>query len=253
MRYMNFNDLRNQQNACIQQTYGGMPGISEHVGIGVSALLAFLYETGKLADLKTEPGVVQSYAWLWVNKSVYTIVASLTCAESGFYAESLSLNRSLSEALVQILYLIKHPAAVAQLPNTANGRKRKLSFRKMFEEVAPGYYDTAYFLSSEFIHPGLEGNVYKLQRGKDGQGQIDQGIVFKSDPLTHCFNELSMLILGLLRSFRLVYPTLALKPDTLAQCELAMESLQKVIDSHIELKGGKNDWHRLSEHLWNPS
>jgi hypothetical protein len=62
-----------------------------------------------------------------------------------------------------------------------------------------------------------------------------------------------MLILGLLRSFRLVYPTLALKPDTLAQCELAMESLQKVIDSHIELKGGKNDWHRLSEHLWNPS
>jgi hypothetical protein len=249
---MNFHDLRNQQNLVIQETHDIMPGVNEHIGIGISALLATLYETAKLSDVSTESGVVQSYAWLWMYKSVFTIAASLTCAESGFYNESLSLNRSLCESLVQILYLRRHPSDVAKLPSTANGRKRKLSFFSMFEEIAPGYYHTSYNFSSEFVHPGLGGNIYKLKRDELGNGQLDQGVLFKPDPLSHCFNELSMLILGYLRCVPLTYQSLKMKDATAKEWAAAVSSMQSVIDSHIKLKSGPNEWHRLSKPLWSP-
>jgi hypothetical protein len=252
MRYMNFNDLRNQQNQVIAETDEKAPGFNEHVGTGITGLLAALYETAHVPDISNQHGVVQSHAWLWIYQAVYTMVASLTCFESGFYSESLALNRCLCESLVHILYLKRHPSAVQKLPNMNNGRKRQIQLRTMFDEIAPGYYGTSYKFSSEFTHPGLAGNIYKLQRDQFGKGQVDQGVIFKLKPLTHCFNELSMLILGFLRCIPLVYPSLAMKEEALEAWTAGTSSMQAAIDSHIKLKGGPNDWHLLSEPLWNP-
>jgi len=151
-----------------------------------------------------------------------------------------------------MLYLAKYPAEVSKLPSLANGRKRKLSFFKMFEAIAPGYYGSAYALSSELLHPGLGSNVFKMNRDAQGRGYVDQGVVYKQDRMTHCFNELVMLILGFLRCVKFAFPGLVLLPATQIQMDTAIDDMQSVLDSHIQLKGGPNEWHRVSEPLWNP-
>ena len=122
----------------------------------------------------------------------------------------------------------------------------------MFEEIAPGYYDKYYGLSSEFAHPSLSGYVFKINRREDGTGFADSGIVFKEDRLTSCFNETLILMLGLLRAIDLVFPKASFTVATVQLLIDAETTLKAGIESHIKFKDGPSDWHILSEPLWMP-
>jgi len=178
--------------------------------------------------------------------------ASIHLAEVGFYVESYSLNRSLIETLVQVIYLAKHPEEIEKLPSIVEGKPRKLKFRTMFEEIAPGYYDTQYSLASEWAHPGWGSNAFKVTRDDAGDGTVDQGVVYKQDRFTHTFNELVMISLGFLRELTTLFPKTDWKDETLQTWQQAVDSMQEIIDMHIALKGGENNWHRLSRPIWNP-
>lgn len=121
-RYMNFSDIRQQQFQVAQQTNEEMPGLFEIIDLGLSAIIGILYETSKDFDVNTDSGKVQSAAWLWIYKSVFTMSASLQNAEFGFYSESLSLNRSVTETLVQIIYLRRLPNEIKKLPSLSSGK-----------------------------------------------------------------------------------------------------------------------------------
>ncbi len=252
MRRLNFQDIRSQQLEVALRTHAEMPGLFPWIDAGISSLISALYGTAKTPDPTTVAGKVQSAVWLWTYKSVYTLSASFQLAELGYYAESLSLNRSLTETLVQILYLRRHPEESEKLPNMASGKRRKLKFATMFEEIAPGYYGSHYTWASEFAHPGWGSNAFKMTRDNTGQGAIDQGVIYKADRFTGSFNEVVMFILGFLRALAAVFPISNWDPETRSDWNDGTTDLQAALDSHIAFKGGPNSWHSLSEPMWNP-
>lgn len=250
MRYINFRDIRRQQWDVAAETNQNMPGLFEHLDAGISAIITVLYETSKQPDPVDDLGKVRSASWLWIYKSVFTMCASIQLAEMGFYTESHSLNRSITECLVQILYLAKHPEDIGKLPGIKSGRK--LTFKKIFESIAPGFYEKYYRLNSTFTHPDWGSNALKMNRDETGRGFVDQGVVYKADGFTGTFNELVVLTLGFLRSTSILFSLSNLSQEVLHDLDSAIACMQVVLDSHMQFKGGPNEWHKLSEPLWNP-
>lgn len=244
--------FRMQETAVSEITRDKCRGFFEVIELAVNALIAALNEITGIPDVNTVSGTFQSLAWFWYLKVIYTIGATTNCFEHGYYNESLVLTRSISEHLVQVLYLCRHPEQVRDLPNLQNDRRRKISFKKMFDEIAPGYYDKHYWLNSEFAHPGLTCAGLKLNIDFDGTSFLDQGVVFKEDGVTRCFNGLLILMIGLLRSIDLVFPKANFTESTVQLLIDAEARLKWGIESHIEFKGGPNDWHTLSKPLWMP-
>ena len=251
-RHFTYGDFRSQEEINTKTTWQNCHGFIESIELGINALIAALNETTGIPDISTVFGEFQSLAWYWYLKVIYTIGATTNCFERGYYNESLILNRSVSEHLVQVLYLCRHPEQVRDLPNLQNGRGRKVTFKKMFDEIAPGYYDKHYWLNSEFAHPGLTCAGFKLNIEVDGNSFLDQGVVFKEDGVTRCFNGLLILLLGFVRTIDLVFPKANFSESTVQLLIDAEAKLKFGIESHIEFKRGPNDWHTLSKPLWMP-
>jgi hypothetical protein len=252
MRKMNFQDIRSQQVEVANLTHNEWPGIFDQIDIGISSMISALYETSKFPDPIYAAGRVQSAAWLWTYQSVYALSVSIHLAEVGFYTETFPLNRSLMETLVQIHYLERHPSEIDNLPKLSSGSGRKLKFSTMFEEIVPGYYAKYYKWASEFAHPGLGSNAFRMTRDNSGQGRLDQGVVYNSDRFTSSFNEFVILILGFLRILAILFPTSRWETNAFLKWKEGVISMQAVVDSHIVLKHGPNDWHKLTEPLWGP-
>jgi len=250
MNHLTFKDIQRQQLGVALQTHNEWPNLFESLNIGISGVMSALNETAKVPDLAKDSGRVLSMSWIWVYKSVFTMSSSILSAEMGYYAESVSLNRSVAEALVQILYLAKHPADIDKLPYIST--KRKLTFAWMFGKIAPNYYENYYHSASEFVHPGWGSNAFKMRRDNLGGEFIDQGVIYNADGFTRVFNELTVMTLGFLRALAILFPTSDWNPEALHEWREAVAEMQAALDRHILFTGGRNDWHNISEPLWNP-
>jgi hypothetical protein len=183
--------------------------------------------------------------------SIFAFTASLDLIEHGFYTQSIVVNRGLMETLVTLIYLTAAPTEIHRIPRAATKSRNPISFRERFEKIIPGYYETHYKLSSEFVHPGFASHILKMTQQPDGTAAPERGVVFNERSMSMCMNELSILLAGFLRAFtenfrdQLKFRE-AQHEETVRQ---ARRVLAELIDSHIRFVG-ENDWHRLTRPLW---
>ena len=155
------------------------------------------------------------------------------------------------ETLVTIIYLAAAPAEIHRISRAATKIRNPISFRERFDKIIPGYYETHYKLSSEFVHPGFASHILKVAQQSDGTAAPERGVVFNERSMSMCMNELSVLLAGLLRVFlekfsgQLKFRE-ARHEDSARQ---ARRALAELIDSHIRFVG-ENDWHRFTRPLW---
>jgi hypothetical protein len=250
MRHLRYSDIVQQEQLVTQTTRTRLPGFYEAFEGGIDRLLCLQQGLHRNTAVPTSPReIFESSAALWFFTVVFSFTGSVTLIENGYYAESIVLNRTITESLVQIRYFSIYPEEMKRLPSIT-GTSRKIQVKEMYEKIAPGFYDIWYKFSSEFTHAGKSAHVLKVTRDPaSGVAYGDPGIVYKEDWCSMCFNEALMLLLGYLRAFPITFPNV----DTMGgEFKESEQNLEALLNSHIQLKGGENDWHTLSKPFWKP-
>jgi hypothetical protein len=253
MSYLSSEYVNNVQRSRVRdETHAKFGRFYDELCGGVDALIFISYAFDLPASLPTSPEEkVGSYTQHCLYTSIFAFLASLDLIEHGFYSQSIVVNRGLMETLVTVICLADSPADIDRLPRASIKVQNPLRFRERFERTIPGYYDTHYRLSSEFVHPGHASHILKVIRRADGTSAPETGIVFNEQSMSMCMNELSILLAGFLRVFVEKFRgqlnfRLPIHEGLVREARVA---LAKIIDSHVQFKG-ENEWHRLTRPLW---
>jgi len=114
----------------------------------------------------------------------------------GSYLESLILLRHIIEGFVKLRYFTNHRDEIL---NHINGKNR-VRFKKMFDEIALGYYDFHYGkMLSDFAHGGFKAYMLRVEYYSQTEGRVKAGCEFDFkisgilifQVLTFCFGYLN--------------------------------------------------------------
>jgi len=257
MKYLRYSDIHKQQTQVSAFTRDRLPGFFQLFEEGIDALLSFQqnYPIGSSVPV-TPSERYRSSANMWFFSSIFSFSSSVSLIESGYYAESVIVNRTITETLVQLRYFAILPEEMVKLPSLSGNRRRLVQLKTMYEKIAPGFYDVWYKFSSEFAHAGVGAHIFKITRDPvSGIAVGDPGVVFKEDWCSACFNEVLMLLLGFIRAYGIAFPDarISLSSLILTEWKRVEDVLEDFVNQHIVLKGGANEWHSLSRPLWKPS
>jgi hypothetical protein len=257
MKYLRYSDIRRQQNEVSAYTRDRLPGFFRAFEEGIDALLTLQqnYPAGNSVPV-TPDERFRSSATLWFFSSIFSFSSSVALVENGYYAESVIVNRTITEILIQLRYFSILPEEMIKLPSLSGNRRRLVQLKTMYERIAPGFYDIWYKFSSEFAHAGVGAHIFKITRDPvSGVAVGDPGVVFKEDWCGACFNEVLMLLLGFIRAYGVAFPDArtSLPSLILTEWKRIENVLEDFVNQHIALKGGANEWHSLSRPLWKPS
>ena len=93
----------------------------------------------------------------------------------GYYLESLTLLRHIVEGFAKLRYFTNHRDEIL---NHINGKNR-VRFKKMFDELAPGYYDFHYGkMLSDFAHGGFKAYMLRVEYYSQTEGRVKAGCDF---------------------------------------------------------------------------
>ena len=202
----------------------------------------------------SEVGKYKAQARLWLHSATHSFRAEQKLALSGYYLEAEIIGRHLVEVLAKMRYFHAHPEKLDAFNLLTTGKPAPVSFKTMFDEVMPGYYEEYKFTLSYPAHGGSGASAYRIQRDLSGNRTLDTGVAYKEFWATAFINWQNVLLLGYLRTYKRLFPELISDLSASEQQELneVEAALEAAIKSHVEFKGGENSWHQATLAIWKP-
>ncbi|MGA2903082.1 MAG: hypothetical protein ABSD98_04575 [Candidatus Korobacteraceae bacterium] len=214
-------------------------------------LIEMLYATPALLTLSTEMDEFKSQARPWFHSSFCTFRASVILSNRGYYFEAQILHRHLIEILVKLRYFFLHPEKLKTFDSLATKKKARITWKAMFDEVLPGYYDEYSWSMSYVAHGGVGANAYRVTRDASGFGTADAGVAYKEFWAGAFANQTTVFLLGFLRTYQRILADSAssFSPELQKEISDVEALLESAIQSHIQ-HFGRNNWHDIVEPIW---
>jgi hypothetical protein len=254
MRHLTIQDIQVQETEVEDSSESALTGFAEYSNRFLNTLIELLYATPVLQTISSDADAVKSQARHWFHSSIFTFRAAFLLSNRGYYLESQILDRALIELLVKLRYFHKHPNEMKDFQSIATKKKNTISWKKMFEEVMPGYYADEYSWSLSYVaHGGVGANAYRMKRDHEDNRFADLGVSYKEFWAGASINQKTAFMLGYLRTYRKIFPELVdfLNPELRTELSAVEDFLEKSLKEHIARKGGPNEWHQSVHAIWN--
>jgi hypothetical protein len=256
-RLLNFDDILAGENRTIIHTRNTYRNVSSEIPLALNVLLQLNYFTGNCPDIKTDNGQFHSYCWHQYVNSPYSFRGCYMLWERGYYLEAGIIFRSLIERFIQIRYLHKNKNLVGQVwvgikPNAA--KVERITFKGMFESIAPGYYEAWYGkLLSGFAHSKLAANIFRIKRSSPTDGKVVMVPSF-DERGTMIINNVIPLLFGYLKFFPTLFPAgfKTIPNKLLAEYNESVDYLQGFMDG-FKIKFPKSlQWFKYMDKIIKP-
>ncbi len=126
--------------------------------------------------------------------------------------------------------------------------ERRVKFKVMFDEVAPGFYESLYKRDlSEFAHNGFASVMFRVNYISSESGRTTMGSEFSEDFCSYATNQLVVIIYGILNWIPNYFPkyTELVHKDTESKCKEALTWLKESMDQHITMKPVSKSYYEI--------
>ena len=151
-----------------QQAANRFYGVEVAMKLAVDAMPPLLKACGVTADVETDAGAFQSFAWHRFLQAPLSLRATYTLLERGHVQDALTLVRRHIETLAAIHYFALRPA---ELKGHRLG-ERRVNFKTMLNVVAPGLYGYYTNFLSEAAHSGGTVEAHLAMDSSDPVGGV---------------------------------------------------------------------------------
>jgi len=249
MHELNIYDIDGQELEVQDATQERLNHVVQEQRDAIDILIRFLYRLPINKAVESVKDEYQSMAFYWFYMSIFTFKSVLVLVERGYYHEANILSRNLIEVLVKMRYFEKYPDQLTE-ENRNNSKpetrgKRYIKFKTMFDKILPGYYERYKWMLSNPAHGGTGAILFKFDIKSATDIEADKGVVYNENQATCILNSLNVYLLGYIRFYKYLYPGVIdnFSEDLKSQLATVEATLLRRFESHIELKGGENDWH----------
>jgi hypothetical protein len=243
MELMNFNYLLETEEMTHTETIKKLQEWFLKYPEFINVLFEAAYFTGKVANPESAEGSFHAYAHHLILRYPYTMRGVIKLLESGYYYESTFLIRNMFEVLVQLRYFSKHHNKFNQ-----HVLGKRLRFRTMFDEIAPGFYETIYGIQlSEFAHGGFGSLIFRSNYSSPKDGTIFMGCKYDSNYCSYSFNLFFAAVSGILCFMPEFFPQyLSLAPkDVLNNRMIALKWLRIARRAHMKVNPKSEEYYKI--------
>jgi len=209
----------------------------------LDALFEVAYFTGMAKKIESPEGDFYAFGHHILLRFPYTIRATCVLIEKGFYFESLSLVRNLYESFFQLRYFHKHQDKI-----TNHVTNRRIKFKTMFEEIAPGYYDEIYGKQlSEFAHGGFSSLLFRSHYDSPDSGKILMGNQYEERGCTYSLNQVVPILYGILNYIPILFPQYPklVQESTEKKRKESIDWLERSMNIHMDSKPSSKKFYDL--------
>lgn len=256
---MKYSDILNSELQTKIFTRSFLRGVNDNIPIILDTLIQLMYFTGQKKDIKTSEDKYFSYCWHQYAQVPYSFRACFILYGKGHYLEATFILRYLTEVLAKMRYLENHKDSVNQIWTNKkieivgkNGKKKKLTLKDIFEEVAPGYYEKNYGrLLSGFQHGGTAASIFRIERKSPIETRVRMGAIWDERGATFVINDLIAICYGYLNYFSKFFPEgfETIDGGLLRQYANSMSWLEKAMDSHKKEYPRSISWYKEIDSL----
>lgn len=247
-KLLGYNDILTQEIGVARTTQRRLYGATKNVPKLINALFHLTYFYGTKPEKETPEGYYHQFCWYAYYHLPYTLRACYLLWTRGYYLEASQLLRHILEVLVKMKYLEKHMDQTEAVWLNKKFGKSRITIKKMFDEVIPGYYEINYGkLLSGFVHGGGAALLFKVKlMGPEDPVKVDQGVVFEENNASYVLNQLIVYILGYLEFFPVAFPKgfISLNIPTRKKWESSRDWCLKCIKSHKKEHPKSMGWYR---------
>lgn len=257
MRELNTSDIKEQEGQVRDTTSQRLAGFSAYFDEGINLMIGLKYRIPKIETIDPAEKEYLTHFDYSFLVSTFTFRACFLLFQSGYYLEAHILSRNLIEVLVKLRYYEKHKDVfhkeVLNSAKVETRNKPRVQFKKMFDEVLPGYYEVDYkWILSDAAHGGVSSWLFKNEIKSATDVKPHTGVFFHEDWASLVANHLSVFMLGYIRFYKHIYPKVIENLDSIKKQEFdAVEAkLLENFESHIKLKKGENRWHKVARNIF---
>ena len=209
MSLMNYEYLLESEAATQIKTVSQVYGFMENFPKIEDALLCLHYFLGPKPDPESADGAFHSWAYHRYFCLPYTVRGIYILWERGLYNEASILLRGLWEVLAQLLWFSTHKD---QLNDHLTG-KRRISFKAIFNNIAPGFYDLWYGkILSGMVHGGIAASFPRFKYTPPSEAEWTYGCEYDDKAAAFVINQLIDCLHGYLAHLRQFFPVVTF-PD----------------------------------------
>lgn len=259
MGRLNYSYILNSELQTALFTRSRLKGANDNIPMILDTLFQLLYFTGEKKDVDASEGQYYSYCWHQYVQTPYSFRVCFMLYEIGHYLEATFVLRYLIEVLAKMRYLEKHKDLAHKIWTNKiikilekSGKKKKLTIKDIFEEVAPGYYNTNYgHLLSGFQHGGLGSTVFRIKYKSPTEGKIRMGALWDERGATYVLNNFIAICYGYLNYFPKFFSKgfKEIDKDLLKQYQKSMLWLKKAMDDHKKEYPRSIKWYKEMDPL----
>lgn len=205
MKGMPYEILLNSEPIKRRKTMEAIPGFYNFTPSLFNVLLLLSHSRGELCNIEDKENVqIQDLFQFYIYDFPFKLRNIISLMEIGSYADAIILFRTLAENFIVYKYFIVRSDGTG-LSNYYS-RKTSKKIKDVFEQVAPGYYDSLYDELGHATHGDpilqaiMRGNVSKSEPIKSNINNINL------DWFSYVFNQLEPIIIGVIELYKKVYP-----------------------------------------------
>jgi len=257
-KYVSLADMKNEEIKTCQVTHGFLKGVNDNVPKAIDVLLQSMYFIVHDKDVNTLESNFHSYAWHRYMEAPYSFRACYILYEKGYYLNACILLRSLLESFIQSRYLFNHKDQVSTVwagKKLNVGKKEKyITFKGMFEEISPGFYENFYGRTlAGFAHGKIGANIFRIKKISSAKSETRMLPKFDVDLATYVINQVVAFLYGYLHFFPVFFDKMfdKMPQDLFSKYWYSRSWLQRCMDSHKKANPRSADWYRVLNRIIN--
>ncbi len=195
---MNVEYLLRSEKTTVDETLGSYADKQANLMLLINLFFKLSHFINEDVEIESIDNNFQVLAYSTYLQLPYTLKTIHDLWLKGYYLESLTILRHIIEGFVKLRYFANHRD---EIPKHING-ERRIPFRKMFDEAAPGYYIFHYGkMLSDFAHGGFKAYLLRVEYYSQTEGRVKTGCEFDAkvsgivifQTITFCFAFLNYL------------------------------------------------------------
>lgn len=250
-RKITLTDIINGETETCRITHSTLKNCHENVPKAINVLLQLMYFTGSNKDVTTPQGEFHSYVWHQYMEAPYSFRACYLLYERGHYLTAVIIFRSLLESFVQCRFAFNHKDMVRVIWSgqkcAIKGKKKKITFKEMFDEISPGYYEKNYGKQlSGFAHGKIGTDIFRVKRKSESVGEVTAVPEFDENLASYVINQVIALQLGYLNFFPKFFPDgfNSITKDFAEEYNCLKKWLYEHLNSHRRINLPSSEWHK---------
>lgn len=194
-------------------------------------------------DPESDEGAFNSIANSTYLRFPYTLYNIRNTWSKGFYLESIILLRHIVEGFACLRYFSNHKDEVKR-HYTAKRSKDRITFKNMFDEIAPEFYEKLYSIFSNFAHGGVITFDTRVRYESPTEGKVYIGCVLNDSLCKMIIDQAPTYSYGYLDYLDEFFPTIIdrIPEEIQTKKNEQLENLKKILRGHRFSKKSEEIW-----------